>query len=120
MRKALLQLLEHTPHAPSTIVVDAMPLRLDNTHAQHIPVHYFNFGESFSSSIAAASIVAKVTRDRLMHSFDTIIPGFSLARNKGYATIHHRKALSEIHYSIIHRTRFVKTVLDKNNNETPL
>ena len=63
MKKALVNLLAICPQVPSTILVDAMPLQLSDTNFKDIPVHYFPFGESKSSSIAAASIIAKVTRD---------------------------------------------------------
>jgi ribonuclease HII len=113
MKKALLNAIETCPLRPAVIVIDAMPLSLADTAFNDIPVHHFYKGESKSSSIAAASIVAKVTRDGLMNTFDTIIPGYSLASSKGYGTVAHRKALQNLDYSIIHRTSFL------HNLETP-
>lgn len=107
MKKAMLNLSQTCPLRPSAIVIDAMPLSLADTAFHDIPVHHFYQGESKSSSIAAASIVAKVTRDALMNTFDTIIPGYALSSGKGYGTVAHKKALQNLDYSIIHRTSFL-------------
>jgi len=121
MKKALMNVIEISPILPSAILIDAMPLDVSDTHLYNIPVHHFYYGESKSTSIAAASIVAKVTRDALMESFDTIVPGYHLACNKGYATIQHRDAVKEKSHSIIHRMRFLKNmVLDSNILEEQL
>ena len=66
------------------VVVDAMPLDLSGTQYADIPVYYFPKGETKSSSIAAASIVAKVTRDSMMELYDLAIPGYKWSDNKGY------------------------------------
>ena len=52
-------------------------------------------GDALSFSIAAASIIAKVTRDRLMVEYDALYPGYGFARHKGYGTALHRQALVE-------------------------
>ena len=72
MKRAVVQLLAHTPQQPSIILVDAMPVILEHTD---IPVVHFCYGERQSASIAAASIIAKVTRDRLMARLEPVIPG---------------------------------------------
>ena len=77
-------LLNDLPVRPFAVVTDAMPLDLSDTHFHDIPVYYFTKGESKSSSIAAASIVAKVTRDAMMKLYDRTIPGYGLSDNKGY------------------------------------
>ena len=59
-------------------------------------------GDEKSVSIAAASIVAKVTRDRLMVEYDAVIPGYDLASNKGYGTKKHIEGLRELGASPIH------------------
>ena len=64
-------------------------------------------GDTLSVSIAAASIVAKVTRDRLMDKFDNEYPGYGFARNKGYGTAEHIKALKELGPCAIHRRSFI-------------
>lgn len=63
-------------------------------------------GDSVCLSIAAASIVAKVTRDRLMQAYEKIYPGYGFARNKGYPTPEHKKALQILGPSPIHRRTF--------------
>src|SRR5438105_7786724 len=90
MKKALMHTVQGISFQPSIIITDAMPLNLSDTHFHDIPVHYFSKGESKSSSIAAASIVAKVTRDAMMNFYDHAIPGYGLTYNKGYGTAQHR------------------------------
>lgn len=65
-------------------------------------------GDAKSISIGAASIVAKVTRDRLMVEYDSILPGYGFASNKGYGSAEHIAALREIGPSPIHRASFIK------------
>lgn len=121
MKKALLHALQISSYRPSAIVVDAMPLNLSDTSFHDIPVYYFPKGESKSSSIAAASIVAKVTRDAMMKWYDVIIPGYALANNKGYGTAVHKVAIQNYHYSIIHRRSFLTKILNnEREKEVPL
>ncbi|MFH0855783.1 MAG: ribonuclease HII [Candidatus Omnitrophota bacterium] len=63
-------------------------------------------GDCKSKSIAAASILAKVTRDRIMNKYDAIYPEYGFNRNKGYPTESHREALNRIGPSVIHRKSF--------------
>lgn len=65
-------------------------------------------GDAKSVSIAAASIVAKVTRDRMMVEYDRIYPGYDFASNKGYGTKAHMEALRTIGPCEIHRRTFIK------------
>ena len=65
-------------------------------------------GDAKSISIGAASIVAKVTRDRLMVEYDKILPQYGFASNKGYGSAEHIKALQEVGPSPIHRASFIK------------
>jgi ribonuclease HII len=103
MKRALMQLFAQSDKRPSFILVDAMPVSLDHSD---IPVIHFPFGERQSTSIAAASIIAKVTRDALMARLDTILPGYVFETNKGYGTAVHKKALKEQGTSVIHRESF--------------
>ncbi len=64
-------------------------------------------GDEKSVSIAAASIIAKVTRDRLMVEYDSVIPGYGFASNKGYGTKAHIEGLRELGASLIHRKTFI-------------
>lgn len=69
-------------------------------------------GDAKSVSIAAASIIAKVTRDRMMVEYDKIIPGYDFAKNKGYGTKAHIAAIKELGPSPIHRATFIKNFVD--------
>jgi len=64
-------------------------------------------GDAKSVSIAAASIIAKVTRDRMMTEYDDIFPGYDFAGNKGYGTAAHRAAIKELGPCPIHRRSFI-------------
>lgn len=70
-------------------------------------------GDAKSVSIAAASIVAKVTRDRLMAEYDGVIPGYDFAKNKGYGTKTHIEALKSQGASPIHRRTFIKNFVSE-------
>ena len=65
-------------------------------------------GDAKSVSIAAASIIAKVTRDRLMVEYDAVMPRYDFAANKGYGTKKHIEGLKELGPSPIHRMTFIK------------
>jgi ribonuclease HII len=67
----------------------------------------FTKGDMRSLHVAAASIVAKVTRDHLMERLDAAFPGFELSRHKGYGTEEHRRAISRLGPSPIHRRTFL-------------
>jgi ribonuclease HII len=71
-----------------------------------LPQKPVKHGDRRSSSIAAASIVAKVTRDRLMRLYDDEFPGFGFAKHKGYGTKAHRAAIRTLGYCPIHRKTF--------------
>ena len=82
------------------ILTDAMPLNLDT---EVIPLVK---GDQKSISIAAGSILAKVTRDRLMLAYDKIYPQYGFARNKGYPTKEHLQAIEQYGITPIHRRSF--------------
>ncbi len=67
-------------------------------------------GDARSVSIAAASIIAKVTRDRLMVKYDEIFPGYGFASNKGYGAKAHLEALRKYGPTVIHRHSFLKKI----------
>lgn len=114
MKKAFLQITTHFPCSNeelSYLLVDAMPLA--NTFIHQCPnlgLHSFNYGETYSTSIAAASIIAKVTRDRLMTRLSPSFPRFGLEQHKGYGTRKHLAQLSQAGYTIIHRTTFTNNL----------
>ena len=68
-------------------------------------------GDAKSQSIAAASIMAKVTRDRMMAEYDKMYPEYGFAKNKGYGTKEHMNALREFGPTPIHRKTFIKNIV---------
>lgn len=74
-------------------------------------------GDSICPSIAAASILAKVTRDRLLDEAEKKYPGYGLGKHKGYATKEHREAILRLGPSPFHRMSFLGKLLDKNENK---
>ncbi len=79
-----------------------------NFFAKKIPFNFINIigGDAKSKSIASASIVAKVTRDRIMDIYDKIYPQYGFKRHKGYATKEHLRAIGKFGASDIHRRSF--------------
>ena len=73
-----------------------------------IPATPVVHGDAISPSIAAASILAKVTRDRLCIELDAEYPMYGIAKHKGYGTKEHMKALFEYGPAPIHRTKFIR------------
>lgn len=71
-----------------------------------VPTRAIVDGDALSLSIAAASILAKVTRDRMMTALDALHPGYGFARHKGYGTAQHAEALLRLGPCPIHRTSF--------------
>ncbi len=74
-------------------------------------------GDAKSVSIAAASIVAKVTRDRMMVQYEEMYPGYAFASNKGYGSANHIKALKELGPCPIHRRSFIRNFVDGEQNQ---
>ena len=70
-------------------------------------------GDANSISIAAASILAKVKRDRMMREYADIYPGYDFASNKGYGTAAHYAGIKERGLTPIHRRTFLKNIEDK-------
>jgi ribonuclease HII len=87
--------------APVHVLVDG-----NKVPALPCPADAIVKGDSKVLSIAAASIIAKVTRDRVMSELDLAFPGYGWARNKGYGTADHMEALVRIGPSVHHRTSF--------------
>jgi ribonuclease HII len=87
---------------PEALLIDAVNLN----SLISIPQKYLNFGDSISLSIAAASIIAKVSRDRAMQALDVRYPGYGFAQHKGYGTAAHQLALQQNGVSEIHRKSY--------------
>ena len=88
------------------VMIDALT-GLSIPARQHILIH----GDALSYSIAAASIVAKVERDRYMRGQDAIYPQYGFAQNKGYGTKSHMDAIREFGPCPLHRRTFIKNLL---------
>jgi ribonuclease HII len=98
MRQAITQL---TP-APDVLLNDAVNIP-DMPIVHQVPIIK---GDSLSISIAAASIIAKVTRDRLMNEYDVTYPQYGFAKHKGYYTSEHIRSLQQYGPCQIHRRSF--------------
>ena len=109
MRCAIIEaeqrLREKTGCGIDHILIDALTLR-----EIAIPQTGIIKGDSASLSIAAASILAKVTRDRMMIEYDSIYPGYAFAKNKGYGTKAHYEGLQAQGMTPIHRRSFLKNL----------
>jgi len=86
------------------------------THSQQAVVG----GDRQSLTIAAASVLAKVTRDRLMVDLEEHYPGYGLAQHKGYPTASHREAVRQLGLSPIHRKTFCREFLENSHISMPL
>ena len=92
---------------PEIILVDA----LTKIDTDHIPYRSIIKGDAKSYSIAAASIIAKVTRDRIMRQWDEVYPVYGFAKHKGYGTANHIAAIKEYGLCPLHRRSFVKNIV---------
>ncbi len=106
MLHTILHLLQKTT-VPKMIAIDAMPLNLNNTPYRNIEITSIIKGDNRSASIAAASILAKVTRDRIMQRLEQSFPHYGLAQHKGYCTKLHQETVRTYAPSIIHRTSYL-------------
>jgi ribonuclease HII len=99
-RVAMREAVTHLETRPDHLLIDAM--RLDCELPQCAIIH----GDALSASIAAASILAKVERDRMVREWDPVFPVYGLASNKGYSTPHHLATLRRHGPSPLHRQSF--------------
>jgi ribonuclease HII len=90
---------------PGHLIIDGNLFR-PGTATSRIPFTTVVGGDGECFSIAAASIIAKVTRDRLMEEFDGEYPGYGFAKHKGYGTADHREAILRLGRCPIHRRSF--------------
>jgi ribonuclease HII len=93
-RQAMLRAIGALHPSPDFILTDALPLSGAGSRAGSIPHRAIIHGDARSASIAAASILAKVTRDAHLAQLDRIYPQYGLAKNKGYGTRQHLAALA--------------------------
>lgn len=100
-QRGMAQVLEHLPVQPQVALIDAMPVTAKNIEC--VPIVH---GDALSASIAAASIIAKVTRDRIMERLDTLFPAYGFAHNKGYGSGAHMQAIAEFGATKWHRRSY--------------
>ena len=113
MKQAIVQLMHQQKDAPAQIIVDAMPLNIAGTIWQETSLISMPKAELASASVAAASVLAKVTRDIIMQEMDASFPAYHLAQHKGYGTQKHTDALLAHKPAIIHRKSYIKNIEQK-------
>ncbi len=107
--EAMRQAIDSMKIKPEHLLVDAVKIP-----GITIPQRGIIKGDAKSASIAAASIVAKVTRDRMMVELDAKYPGYGFAKNKGYGSAEHMEALRKYGPCEIHRRSFIGSIIDGN------
>ncbi|MDP4093673.1 MAG: ribonuclease HII [Bacillota bacterium] len=100
-KKAMVSAVEMLGRKPEILLIDA--LKLDDINIEQIDIIK---GDCKSISIAAASIIAKVTRDRLIEEMDSLYPQYGFAKHKGYGTSEHIEAIRKYGLCPIHRRSF--------------
>jgi ribonuclease HII len=110
-RRAMLQALEQLQPCADFLLIDALQLR-----ESPLPQKAIIRGDSASASIAAASVLAKTFRDRLMREYDSLHPGYNFSRHVGYGTREHYEAIRLRGPCAIHRRSF-RGVLTEGKDE---
>ena len=105
-KKAMYECIDTLPIVPDIVLVDAVKLKAKVSTRSIIK------GDALSYSIAAASILAKVYRDRLMREYDAMYPEYGFMKHKGYGTKDHIDALKRLGPCPIHRKTFIKHFVD--------
>lgn len=104
--EAMRQAISKLGVTPDILLNDAVTI--PETEIRQVPIIK---GDAKCVSIAAASIIAKVTRDRLMVQYDEILPGYGFAKHKGYGSAEHIEAIRRLGPSPIHRQTFIKNFI---------
>ncbi len=104
--EAMVQAVSKLPVEPDLLLNDAVTI--PGLPMKQVPIIH---GDAKSISIAAASIVAKVTRDRMMEEYDLLFPQYGFAENKGYGSAKHMEAIRAYGPCPIHRRSFIKNIL---------
>lgn len=105
-KKGLTMAIKELKVKPDRIIVDALD-RIDTLGIPYTPIIK---GDAKCYSIAAASIIAKVTRDRIMRQWDEIYPMYGFEKHKGYGTAMHMQAIREYGLCPLHRRSFTKNI----------
>ena len=109
---AMVKALEQLAIQPDYVLVDGNQMIKIDIEGETVVS-----GDSLSQSIAAASIIAKVTRDKMLYEYDKEYPEYSFAKHKGYGTKTHREAILEHGLCPIHRPSFCKNILNGGKNK---
>lgn len=104
--EAMREAINNLSQKPDILLNDAVTIPM--VDIQQVPIIK---GDAKSISIGAASIIAKVTRDRMMVEYDAVYPGYGFASNKGYGAAAHIRALKELGPTPIHRQSFIRNLL---------
>lgn len=104
-KRAMAECIENMPVKPELVLIDAVDVKVS------VPIKSIIKGDAQSYNIAAASIIAKVTRDRLMRDYDNLYPQYGFAKNKGYGTKEHIEALKKCGPCPLHRKSFIKNFI---------
>lgn len=104
-KRAMAECIENMPVKPELVLIDAVDIKVS------VPIKSIIKGDAQSYNIAAASIIAKVTRDRLMRDYDNLYPQYGFAKNKGYGTKEHIEALKKCGPCPLHRKSFIKNFI---------
>lgn len=107
-KSAMIDAISKLGISPDLVLIDAVKLNCDYQQRSIIK------GDATSYNVAAASILAKVTRDRLMRDYDAKYPQYQFEKNKGYGTKVHIEALKEYGPTKIHRKTFIGNFVDVN------
>ena len=106
-KKGLTMSLQELTVKPDLILVDA----LEHIDTMGIPYESIIKGDAKCYSISCASIIAKVTRDRIMREWDKVYPEYNFAQHKGYGTAKHIEAIKQYGLCPIHRRSFTKNII---------
>lgn len=106
-KKGLTMSLKELTVKPDLILVDA----LEHIDTMGIPYESIIKGDAKCYSISCASIIAKVTRDRIMREWDKVYPKYNFAQHKGYGTAKHIEAIKQYGLCPIHRRSFTKNII---------
>ena len=114
---AMTECVKKFKNKPDYVLTDCMPL--EEIEKSGLEVLDIIKGDAKSASIAASSIIAKVTRDRIMDKLDEEFPQYGFKKHKGYVTKLHREMIAKYGVTVHHRKTFapVKEIIEKNNGE---
>lgn len=115
-KKAMTDCVLNFKNTPDYVLTDCMPL--EDITEKGIEVLDIVKGDAKSATIAASSIIAKVTRDRIMDEYDKVYPQYGFVKHKGYVTKLHREMLEKYGVTPIHRRSFapVKEVIERQGD----